>query len=170
MKIIKITAVITVIGIMTYISIPQSRLPSDAEIDKIVILKSKRQMMVYQHDILLKTYKISLGRNPLGTKQFEGDKKTPEGLYYINDKNPNSLYHKNLGISYPNQKDTEHARSSGKNPGGDIKIHGLRNGLGFISKFHRLVDWTSGCIAVTNSEIEELYNHTPIGTPIEIKE
>lgn len=170
MKIIKITIILAAIGIIAYILIPPSRLPSEAIIDKIVVLKSKRQLIVFYQDTHLKTYKISLGRNPFGTKQYEGDKRTPEGLYYINDKNPFSAYHKNLGISYPNQKDIEHAKALGKNPGGDIKIHGIRNGLGFIGKFHRLIDWTSGCIAVTNSEIEEIYNHTAIGIPIEIKE
>ena len=125
--------------------------------------------MVFADNQLIKTYRISLGRNPIGSKQFEGDKRTPEGLYYINDKNPNSTFHKNLGISYPNKSDVENATSQAKKPGGDIKIHGIRNGLGFINKLHRLLDWTSGCIAVTNSEIDELFDSTPIGIPIEIK-
>jgi len=170
MKLIKATALLAAIGIMAFLSIHQPRLPSDSVIDRIVVLKSKRQLLVYQQDELLKTYKISLGRNPIGTKQFQGDKKTPEGKYYINDKNPNSQFHKNLGISYPDQQDIEFAKSLNKDPGGDIKIHGLRNGLGFISKLHRLVDWTNGCIAVTNFEIDEIFNHTSIGIPIEINE
>lgn len=113
---------------------------------------------------LVKTYRISLGKNPVGHKQHQGDGKTPEGLYYINAKNPNSQFHLNLGISYPNNED----RRNSSDPGGDIKIHGLKNGNGFIGKFHRLLDWTNGCIAVTNEEMEELYEAVPIGTAIEI--
>jgi murein L,D-transpeptidase YafK len=152
-----------------YYLYPEDRLPSKTQIDKIVVYKSKRQLLAYSNGQLLKTYKISLGRQPIGDKEFEGDKKTPEGLYFINDKNPNSGYHKNLGISYPDKGDIENAKRLGKPTGGDVKIHGLRNGTGFISKFHRLFDWTLGCIALTDGEIDELYNAVKIGTPIEIK-
>jgi len=117
----------------------------------------------------VKTYKISLGRSPKGAKEFEGDRKTPEGFYTINDKNPNSGWHKNLGISYPNQKDINHAKSLGKSPGGLIKIHGLPNDNNYIGRFHGLFDWTLGCIAMTDKEIDELYKHVEIGTTIEIR-
>jgi murein L,D-transpeptidase YafK len=118
---------------------------------------------------IIKSYKISLGLVPKGHKEYEGDKKTPEGLYFINDKNPNSGYHKNLGISYPNEQDIKHAESIGKSPGGLIKIHGIKNGFAWIGRFHLLFDWTLGCIAVTNREIDELYENVEIGTPIEIR-
>jgi len=97
-----------------------------------------------------------LGRNPVGHKEFEGDKKTPEGIYTINDKNPNSGYYKNLGVSYPNAQDIENAKKLGKPAGGDIKIHGIRNYCGIIGKFQRWADWTYGCIAPTNREMEEI--------------
>ena len=97
-----------------------------------------------------------------------GDERTPEGLYFINEKNPGSGYHKNLGISYPDAQDREEAERNGHNPGGQIKIHGIKNGLGWIGRFHLLVNWTDGCVAVTNKEIDELYRAVPIGTPIEI--
>jgi murein L,D-transpeptidase YafK len=139
------------------------------KIDKIIIEKSKRELQVYSHDKLIKTYKISLGRNSVGKKEFEGDKKTPEGQYIINDKNPNSGYYKNLGISYPNKKDNENANRIGKNPGGQIKIHGIKNGFGWIGKLHLLMDWTAGCIALTNKEIDELYEIIKVGTPVIIK-
>jgi len=126
-------------------------------------------MLVYSNGELIKTYKISLGKQPVGAKEFEGDKKTPEGFYFINDKNPNSGYHKNLGISYPDNDDMEYARHLGKPAGGDIKIHGIRNKIGIIGKFHRWFDWTEGCVAVTNEEIDELYEAVKIGTNIEIK-
>ncbi len=139
-------------------------------IDHILIEKSNRVMSVYSKGELIKTYKVSLGSNSKGPKQFEGDKKTPEGVYFIDSKNSNSSFHKNLGISYPNQDDKKFAESQGKNPGGDIKIHGLMNGFGFIGELHRLFDWTSGCIAVTNQEIDELYEHVSVGAKFEIRE
>ena len=125
--------------------------------------------MAYSNDELIKTYKIALGRQPIGAKQYQGDHKTPEGIYYINDKNPNSVCYKNVGISYPNKKDVEIARALDKPAGGDIKIHGLLNKKGYIGKFHRWNDWTNGCIGVTNKEMEELYHAIKIGAQIEIK-
>ena len=156
------------LGLIVYYFYPEDKLPADIQIDKLVVNKSERQMLAYSNGKLIKTYKISLGGNPIGDKEFEGDKKTPEGNYIINDKNPNSGYHKNLGVSYPNEEDIENAKRLGKPVGGDIKIHGLRNRTGIISKFHRWTDWTLGCIAVTDEEIDELYNAVKIGTPIEI--
>ena len=157
---------IAILGI--YYFFPEKKLDTNKKIDKILVLKSKRLLQVYSKGELIKTYKISLGREPKGIKQFEGDDKTPEGKYTINDKNPNSSYHLNLGVSYPSAKDIRFAKNKGKSPGGLIKIHGLKNGLAYIGKFHRFVDWTHGCIAVTNKEIEELYQNIKIGTSIEI--
>ena len=99
------------------------------KVNLIVVEKSKRQLALYHNNELLKTYKISLGKNPAGHKQFEGDSKTPEGIYHIDSKNPKSKYFLNLGISYPNEKDKENAARHNKSAGGDIKIHGLPNGL-----------------------------------------
>ena len=155
-------------GLIVYYSYPESKLPKGAQIDKLVVYKSKRQLLAYSNEQLLKTYKISLGKQTVGAKEFEGDTKTPEGIYFINEKNSISGYHKNLGISYPNEKDKEHAKKLGKSAGGDIKIHGLRNGIGFVSKFQRWKDWTAGCVALTNTEVEELYNGVKIGAVIEI--
>lgn len=152
-----------------YYFYPEQKLPPDIKIDYLIVYKSKRLMEAYGDGKLIKVYKISLGRNPIGDKQFEGDKKTPEGVYSINAKNPNSGYHKNLGISYPNQHDIEEARRLGKPTGGDVKIHGLRNGQGYIGKFHRWYDWTAGCIALTNEEMDELYVAVSIGTKIDIR-
>ncbi|WP_245652344.1 L,D-transpeptidase family protein [Rufibacter tibetensis] len=132
-------------------------------------MKSERRLMAYSGGKLVKTYRISLGKKPVGDKQFEGDNKTPEGLYTINDKNPHSGYHRNLGVSYPNASDRREAARLGKSVGGSIKIHGLPNKAPFLGKLHLLYDWTAGCMAVTNEEIEELYNSVAIGTPIEIK-
>ncbi len=167
-KKIPVLAVLLLVSFILFYWHYSAPLPEGQEIEKLVVLKSERKMQAFAGGKLVKTYKIALGRNPVGDKQFEGDRKTPEGLYTINDKNPNSGYHKNLGISYPNAQDIAEARQLGKPTGGDIKIHGMRNGASYLGFFHRLTDWTHGCIAVTDAEVDELYAHTPIGTPIEI--
>lgn len=144
-------------------------IPEGAVIDKIIVIKSKHILEVYAKNKLLKTYKIAYGRGGDGPKEYEGDRKTPEGIYTITGKNKDSGYHNNLGISYPNDLDRARCKKWNKPTGGDIKIHGLKNGFGFIGSLHRLFDWTLGCIALTNAEVDELSEHTPIGTIIEIK-
>ncbi|WP_237717748.1 murein L,D-transpeptidase family protein [Pontibacter sp. BAB1700] len=144
-------------------------LPEGIKIDHLVVHKSERKLEAYSKGELVKSYSISLGKTPVGDKQYEGDNKTPEGRYTINDKNLNSAYYKNLGVSYPNAANRREAARLGKPVGGDIKIHGLPNKMPFIGRMHRLLDWTAGCMAVTNDEMEELYRAVPVGTPIEIK-
>ncbi len=168
MRKLKIIFLFSSIFFIIYCFSPEKKLPQGIKIDKIIILKQKHRMYVYSEGKMINNYIISLGRAK-GKKRFEGDKKTPEGIYFITNKNPNSSFHLNLGISYPNKKDIIYAKKHNKSPGGQIKIHGLKNGLGFIGKFHRLFDWTKGCIAVTNSEIEDIYKATPIGTKVIIK-
>jgi murein L,D-transpeptidase YafK len=138
------------------------------KIDQIKIIKSERKLFTYSKGKILKTYKIALGKNPIGQKLKEGDGRTPEGVYEIIAKNPKSAYHLSLKISYPNSKQIEEAKKLSINPGGDIMIHGIRNGFGFVGKHHSLFDWTKGCIAVSNKEIEEIYNLVSIGTKVEI--
>lgn len=161
---------IFVIGIgLGYYFFPETELSASVKIDKLIVVKSERLMYAYSNQELVKTYKISLGKEPSGDKKSQGDKRTPEGEYKINDRNPNSGFHKNLGISYPNRIDIREAKAKGLDPGGDIKIHGLKNGFGYIGKFHRLFDWTAGCIAVTDEEIDELYQSVQNGTSIIIR-
>lgn len=136
--------------------------------DKVIVVKSKRILMLLRDGEILKAYRIALGKNPEGKKVMAGDKKTPEGRYTL-FKNSNSRFHLSLRISYPNESDIENAERLGVSPGGDIMIHGLPEGLAEFGKFHRYYDWTDGCIAVTNSEIEEIYQMVEDGTPIEIK-
>jgi murein L,D-transpeptidase YafK len=138
---------------------PEKKLPAGTRIDRLVVYKERRVMEAYAGSTLVKEYTISLGREPRGAKQREGDKRTPEGHYVINTRNANSGYHKNLGISYPNAADRRRARQQGVAPGGNVKIHGLKNGKGYIGKFQRLRDWTAGCIAVTDEEVDELFVH-----------
>ena len=155
-------------GLLAYYFFPEKKLDTTKKIDKIFVVKHKRQLTVYSNGEALKTYSISLGGAPKGKKEFEGDQKTPEGIYTINDRNPNSDYHLNIAVSYPNEADSLHALKFGKSAGGEIKIHGLPNGYGFIGKFQRFKDWTAGCMALTDSEIEELFNNVPMGTEIQI--
>lgn len=130
----------------------------------IVVDKSDRKMWLLSGNDVLKTYNIELGGNPVGHKQFEGDRKTPEGTYYIDRRNPNSNFHLSLGISYPNEADRAFAAAQGRSPGGDIFIHGRGDKPG-----SRRPDWTAGCIAVRDREIEEIYAMVKIGTPIHIR-
>jgi murein L,D-transpeptidase YafK len=137
--------------------------------DFIVVRKAKREMVLLRNHRVLKSYRIALGRNPVGRKLRQGDGKTPEGLYKIVGRNPASAFHRSLRISYPNAEDRARARRAGVSPGGDIMIHGLPNGRGYIGAAHRLIDWTEGCIAVTNKEIEEIWRLVPDGTPVRIE-
>ncbi len=155
-----------IINLIVYYYWPEKKLEKGHIITSLVVLKSERRLNVYAGDTLLKSYHVSLGKNPLGDKAFEGDNKTPEGQYFIYAKNPNSVCYKNLGISYPDKSDILVSKSYRKQPGGDIKIHGLPNRQGFWGKFHRLIDWTNGCVAVTNTEMDELYYSVNVGTPI----
>src|SRR5262249_20352104 len=116
-----------------------------------------------------RTYTVSLGRNPIGPKTRNGDHKTPEGLYSLDWRNPQSKFHLSLHVSYPNSHDVANARRDGVEPGGDIMIHGLPNRLWWIGRFHRWIDWTDGCVAVTNREMDQLWQSVPDGTPVEIR-
>lgn len=133
------------------------------EVTRIVIFKEKRVMYLLHGSKALRKYRIGLGGNPVGPKQFEGDMRTPEGVYFIDRRNPNSRYHLSLGISYPNARDIAFARAHGRNPGGDIFIHGEAG-----QKNGKAPDWTAGCIAVTDDEIEEIYAMVRLGTPVHI--
>jgi tetratricopeptide (TPR) repeat protein len=136
---------------------------------KILIEKGERRLSLISKDTVLKSYRIALGGNPNGPKERKGDGKTPEGTYIIDSKNAASGYHLSLHISYPNDKDKRRAKELGVSPGGNIMIHGLKNGFSRIGDLHTELDWTEGCIAVTDEEIEEIANLVPNGTTVEIK-
>jgi len=143
-------------------------LPAGTTIDRILVEKSARRLSIFRKGNLIKTYRIVLGRSPVGSKKEEGDLKTPEGLYKIDGRNPQSSFHLALHISYPSEDDDKRAVARGVSAGYDIMIHGIQNGHGWIGAFHRRNDWTAGCIAVTDEEIEELWRVTADGTTIEI--
>ncbi len=133
------------------------------EVTFIVVNKGSRRMFLLHDDKILKSYRINLGFAPVGHKVFEGDGRTPEGLYHIDRINPNSAFHLSLGISYPNAQDRAAAKAIGKKPGGDIFIHGQKTPGKRDKK-----DWTWGCISVTNREMEEIFAMVRRGTPISI--
>jgi tetratricopeptide (TPR) repeat protein len=137
--------------------------------DRILIEKEERRLTLFSKGKVLKTYQIALGGNPNGPKERQGDNKTPEGTYIIDSRNKNSRYHLSLHISYPNEKDKKRARELGVSPGGDIMIHGIKNGFSWAGDLHTEVDWTKGCIAVTDEEIEEIDRLAPNGTIVEIR-
>jgi tetratricopeptide (TPR) repeat protein len=138
-------------------------------VEKILVEKRARQLKLISRGEVIKTYRIALGGNPDGPKERQGDNKTPEGLYSIDAKNWESRYHLSLHISYPNERDRQRANELGGPPGGDIMIHGIKNGFAWVGNAHTEVDWTRGCIAVTDEEIEEIDKLVPIGTPVEIR-
>ncbi len=139
------------------------------QVSKVLIEKRERRLTLIAKDSALKSYRIALGGNPNGPKERQGDDKTPEGTYIIDSRNTDSAYHLSLHISYPSEKDLRRARELGVSPGGDIMIHGLKNGFSWIGDSHALVDWTKGCIAVTDEEIEEIADLVPNGTIVEIR-
>ena len=131
-------------------------------VDRVVVHKSRRELLLLSGESVVRSYRIALGRDPIGHKQREGDGRTPEGRYTIDRRNPNSRYHLSLHISYPSAADVERARAAAVDPGGDIMIHGLKPGVVHPS------DWTQGCIAVTDAEMDEIWSLVPDGVPIEI--
>ena len=137
--------------------------------DKILIEKKERRLTLISGGEALKAYKIALGGNPVGPKERQGDNKTPEGTYVVDSRNKDSRYHLSLRISYPNEEDKRRAKKLGVSPGGDIMIHGIKNGFSWVGDSHAEVDWTKGCIAVTDEEIEEIARLAPNGTIVEIR-
>src|SRR5262245_60139324 len=137
--------------------------------DQVFIVKSQRTMTLLRQGQVLKTYKVALGHEPRGAKTQRGDSKTPEGNYTIDSRNPHSQFHLALHISYPNQAGRARAKRLSVKPGGDIMIHGLPPAYSWLGPAHRQVDWTLGCVAVTDSEIEEIWEMVPNGVKVEIR-
>jgi murein L,D-transpeptidase YafK len=138
-------------------------------VERIVVYKSRHLMQLLNGNEVLRTYRVALGRNPLGHKQKAGDCRTPEGIYTIDRHNKESRYYKSLHISYPNSQDLARAKIHGDSPGGRIMIHGLPKGFEDLGDLHFRRNWTKGCIAVNNAEIEEIWRLVADGTPIIIK-
>lgn len=143
--------------------------PSAVMADSVLVEKKEHTLTLLRKGQVLKTYKVALGGEPVGPKTRQGDHKTPEGTYILDRRNPHSKFYRAIHISYPNARDAGEAAKLGVSPGGDVYVHGLPNGFGWIGNGHRLKDWTDGCIAVTNEEMDEIWKAVPDGTPIEIR-
>ena len=137
--------------------------------DGVIVFKEQRTLQLLNHGRILKQYRVALGTEPFGAKTRQGDHRTPEGSYVLDRRNAHSQFYRSIHISYPNAEDRARARRLGVSAGGDIMIHGLPNGYGWIGKGHRARDWTDGCIAVTNEEMDEIWRLVPDGTPVEIR-
>ena len=162
-------SMVAMLGLATSLHAAGQALPPGTVADRVVIEKSTHTLTLYRGRDPLKTYKVALGPNATGPKEREGDGRTPEGTYTIDSRKHDSAFHRALHISYPNSQDRQRARRLGVAPGGAIMIHGLPNGMGMLGRAHLLRDWTQGCIAVTNEEIEEIWRVVRNGTRVEIK-
>lgn len=159
--------------LITAAPITASELPGDAmelglQIDQVLVRKHERRLYLMAADDVVRSYRVSLGDNPSGHKLFEGDQRTPEGSYTLDWRNPGSDFYKSIHISYPNEQDRNMAESWGLDPGGSIMIHGVPNDAGDLAFAYEGLDWTNGCIAVSNAEMDEIWQLVKDGTPIEI--
>jgi murein L,D-transpeptidase YafK len=157
-----VIALVSVVGALQTASTP-------LHADRVVVLKKERTLQLLNQGKVIKTYKVALGGDPVGPKTRQSDHKTPEGVYLLDSRNPHSQFYKSIHISYPNASDRAAARQKGVSSGGDVFVHGLPNGYRYVGAAHRLKDWTDGCIAVTDQEMDEIWLAAPDGTPIEIR-
>lgn len=162
--------------LLAYTQVARHLMPADVpamapraeQANRIMAYKAARKLELYRDDTLLRSYRMSLGGDPQGPKAYEGDQKTPEGSYVIDWRNPKSMAYLSLHISYPSATQTQYAQQQGLTPGGNIMIHGIMNGWGFLAPLLRHMDWTDGCIAVSNREMREIWSLVPNGTQITI--
>lgn len=143
---------------------------ADEIADKVLVDKSEEKLYLLSGETVLAEYSVSFGANPKGHKQKEGDERTPEGTYVLDYKKEDSAFYKAIHISYPNDQDKQDAAARGEDPGGAIMIHNQRNWLGWLSPITQCFNWTDGCIAVTNGEMDEIWNLVPVNTPVDIRE
>ncbi len=156
------------LALVTRSGTPASVAPG-TQADRIVVEKRAHTLTLFRHGQVLKSYRVALGRGGPGPKVQAGDNRVPEGLYRIVGRNAHSSFHRALRVGYPTPADIHQAQLRAVDPGGDIMVHGIRNGLGWLGPLQRNIDWTKGCVAVTDQEIEEIWNLVPDGTVIEIR-
>jgi murein L,D-transpeptidase YafK len=147
----------------------RSAAPLAGKADKVVVVKSERRLYLLRDGEVMRSYQVALGRQPRGTKLQEGDGRTPEGRYTLDARNPASNFYRALRVSYPSRSDRERARALGESAGGLIMIHGLPNERPRWGAEHAMFNWTNGCIAVTNREMDEIWDSVDLGVPIEIR-
>ena len=166
----KFVPILLLLAILSILSLSRHRgLTALPTADSILIIKHDHSLTLFRDGHRIKQYSVALGRGGLGPKQQAGDNKVPEGTYRIVGRNPHSAFYRALRVGYPTPSQLAAARARGVDPGGDIMIHGIRNGLGWLGPAQRLVDWTKGCIAVTDPEMDQIWAAVPDGTPIEIR-
>lgn len=136
--------------------------------DRVLVIKSERELYLIRNERVVATYHVALGRSPVGDKMFEGDGRTPEGIYFLAEKNAGSRFYRSIRISYPSPRDYAEAGKYGERPGGLVMIHGQPDYAGTGYYGSREWDWTEGCIAVSNAEMDQIWDATAVGTPIEI--
>lgn len=161
MRPIHVWLLVALLPLATQARQPPAMAAPSLRADRIHVDKSQRRMQLFRGSRVIRTYRIRLGDEPVGAKRQQGDERTPEGTYRISDRNPNSRFHLSLRVSYPNDADRRQARARGVDPGGDIMIHGGNSPAWPY-------DWTDGCIAVSNAEIEDIWSLVPTGIPIRI--
>ena len=154
------------LALLCLIAMPQLQAAEKA--DMIRVVKSENRLYLLKANEVIASYRVKFGAEPKGHKEQQGDERTPEGSYFLTYKNSNSDFYRSIHISYPNAEDREKARSLGVDPGGDIMIHGQANGWEWASFFAQLVNWTDGCIALTNKDMAKVWDAIEPGTPIEI--
>lgn len=137
--------------------------------DLVLVEKGKSELSLLRSGQVIAKYHVVFGADPVGHKLQEGDNKTPEGRYMLDFKKPNSAYYKAFHVSYPNSNDVERARAAGVSPGGNIMVHGQKNGFGWAAAIAQEFNWTQGCIAMTNEDMDAMWLLVDAGTPIEIK-
>jgi len=165
-----IPALVFALAILTILGITRSHSSTPLPVaDTIVVIKHAHTLTLFRNGRAITQYTVALGRGGLGPKENAGDNKVPEGNYRIVGRNSHSAYYRALHVGYPTPSQIAAARAHGVDPGGDIMIHGIRNGLGWLGPAHRLIDWTKGCIAITDSEMDQIWTAVPDGTPIEIR-
>jgi murein L,D-transpeptidase YafK len=136
--------------------------------DLVIVKKSASQLYLKREGRTLESFNVAFGASPKGSKQREGDERTPEGRYVLDSKNARSKFYKSIHISYPDAQDSANAKARGTQPGGLIMIHGQRNGWGWLARITQLFNWTDGCIALTNRDMDTVWSAVDVGTPIEI--
>lgn len=157
------------LGLITGLLISSFSVVSAAKIDAVLVDKSDSRLYLKSKGQVVKAYHVVFGANPKGHKQQEGDERTPEGLYFLDYKNSTSGYYKSIHISYPNKRDKQQAKLRGVNPGGAVMIHGQKNGWGWLWFLPQLFNWTNGCIALKDADMEEVWQAVKLGTPIQIQ-
>jgi len=155
--------------IATAVMAASSSLGAAEKADHVVIVKSTKTLTLYKGEHVLGTYTVAFGAKPVGPKQQEGDERTPEGHYMLDFKKADSAFHKAIHISYPNPQDIENAHKLGVSPGGAIMVHGQSNHARWPSYIAQLFNWTNGCVALTNEDMDAVWQAVDAGTPIEIK-